>query len=174
MRDTEAVAIYGDHDMLDALGRRRSPAFKPDWNEPYFLAYDYIGWAVAVSRAAAIDAGGFRHCADGQEMSDLLLRLYEPDSGTILLDDQPIDTIEPGALRAAIGVVAADVDGRASHFSRGQRDRVFILDRHSFVTRHVRAGYRAHLVVRASSKERRDGDRQQGQANGHGLAISNS
>ena len=87
MRDTEAVAIYGDHDMLDALGRRRSPAFKPDWNEPYFLAYDYIGWAVAVSRAAAIDAGGFRHCADGQEMSDLLLRLSrtrkrEPSSPT--------------------------------------------------------------------------------------------
>ena len=40
--------------------------------------------------------------------TDLLLRLYEPDSGTIRLDDQPIDTIEPGALRAAIGVVAAD------------------------------------------------------------------
>jgi ABC-type multidrug transport system fused ATPase/permease subunit len=40
--------------------------------------------------------------------TDLLLRLYEPDSGTIWLDDQPIEAIEPGALRAAIGVVAAD------------------------------------------------------------------
>ncbi|MGB8692721.1 MAG: ABC transporter ATP-binding protein, partial [Steroidobacteraceae bacterium] len=40
--------------------------------------------------------------------TDLLLRLYEPDSGTIWLDDQPIAAIEPGALRAAIGVVAAD------------------------------------------------------------------
>jgi ABC-type multidrug transport system fused ATPase/permease subunit len=39
---------------------------------------------------------------------DLLLRLYEPDSGSILVDGQPISGIEPGALRAAIGVVAAD------------------------------------------------------------------
>lgn len=39
---------------------------------------------------------------------DLMLKLQEPDAGAILLDGVPIDSIDPGALRAAIGVVAAD------------------------------------------------------------------
>jgi ABC-type multidrug transport system fused ATPase/permease subunit len=40
--------------------------------------------------------------------SDLLLRLYEPDSGTILLDGQPLAAMDPDAVRATIGLVAAD------------------------------------------------------------------
>ncbi len=39
---------------------------------------------------------------------DLLLRLYEPDSGQILVDGQQLDTLDPGAWRAVVGVVAAD------------------------------------------------------------------
>jgi ATP-binding cassette, subfamily B, bacterial len=40
--------------------------------------------------------------------SDLLMRLYEPDSGTILLDGQPIGDLRPSSLRQEFGVVAAD------------------------------------------------------------------
>jgi ABC-type multidrug transport system fused ATPase/permease subunit len=39
---------------------------------------------------------------------DLLLRLYEPRGGTIRLDGEDVATLDPSALRAAIGVVAAD------------------------------------------------------------------
>jgi ABC-type multidrug transport system fused ATPase/permease subunit len=40
--------------------------------------------------------------------ADLLLRLYEPSSGEILLDGQPLSTTACSAVRAAIGVVASD------------------------------------------------------------------
>jgi ABC-type multidrug transport system fused ATPase/permease subunit len=40
--------------------------------------------------------------------ADLLLRLYDPDSGVILFDGAPIQTLDSGALRREIGVVAAD------------------------------------------------------------------
>lgn len=39
---------------------------------------------------------------------DLLLRLYEPNGGIIRLDGHDIATLDPPALRASIGVVAAD------------------------------------------------------------------
>jgi ABC-type multidrug transport system fused ATPase/permease subunit len=39
---------------------------------------------------------------------DLLLRLYQPTSGRILLDGQDIADLDPPALRAAVGVVAVD------------------------------------------------------------------
>lgn len=39
---------------------------------------------------------------------DLLLRLYEPWSGTILLDGVPLDQLDAAALRREVGVVAAD------------------------------------------------------------------
>jgi ABC-type multidrug transport system fused ATPase/permease subunit len=39
---------------------------------------------------------------------DLLLRLYQPTSGRILLDGQDIADVDPPALRAAVGVVAVD------------------------------------------------------------------
>jgi ABC-type multidrug transport system fused ATPase/permease subunit len=40
--------------------------------------------------------------------ADLLLKLYEPSSGEILLDGQPLSETGASAVRAAIGVVAAD------------------------------------------------------------------
>jgi ABC-type multidrug transport system fused ATPase/permease subunit len=39
---------------------------------------------------------------------DLLLRLYEPTGGEILIDGAPLATLSPAALRAEIGVVSAD------------------------------------------------------------------
>ena len=40
--------------------------------------------------------------------ADLLLRLYEPASGRILVDGEPLSTIDPSEVRRQIGVVAAD------------------------------------------------------------------
>lgn len=48
----QADAIYWDHAMLDADGVLGWPQLKPDWNEPYFAAFDYIGPAVAFRREA--------------------------------------------------------------------------------------------------------------------------
>ncbi|HZW58725.1 MAG TPA: ABC transporter ATP-binding protein, partial [Woeseiaceae bacterium] len=39
----------------------------------------------------------------------LLLRFYQPDSGSILLDGQPIDTVSLDSLRRRIGLVSQDV-----------------------------------------------------------------
>ena len=41
-------------------------------------------------------------------IADLLLKLYEPESGEIFLDEHPLSAAGPSAVRAAIGVVAAD------------------------------------------------------------------
>ncbi|MBL8188761.1 MAG: ABC transporter ATP-binding protein [Acidobacteria bacterium] len=40
--------------------------------------------------------------------ADLLLKLYKPQSGEILIDGQPLSELDPSSVRAAIGVVAAD------------------------------------------------------------------
>ena len=41
-------------------------------------------------------------------MMDLLLRLYEPTSGTIAIDSQSIAELDPSSVRSEVGVVAAD------------------------------------------------------------------
>lgn len=40
--------------------------------------------------------------------ADLLLKLWEPASGEILVDGQPLSEVDPSAIRQAIGLVAAD------------------------------------------------------------------
>ena len=40
--------------------------------------------------------------------ADLLLKLYEPQAGEILVDGQPLSGLDPSAVRREIGVVAAD------------------------------------------------------------------
>ncbi len=40
--------------------------------------------------------------------ADLLLKLYEPGSGSILVDGQPLAGLDPSSVRREIGVVAAD------------------------------------------------------------------
>lgn len=40
--------------------------------------------------------------------ADLLLKLWEPKSGEILIDSQPLSVIDPSSVRRAIGVVAAE------------------------------------------------------------------
>ena len=40
--------------------------------------------------------------------ADLLLKLWEPKAGEILIDSQPLSVVDPSAVRRAIGVVAAE------------------------------------------------------------------
>ena len=40
--------------------------------------------------------------------ADLLLKLWEPKSGEILIDSQPLSIVDPSSVRRAIGVVAAE------------------------------------------------------------------
>jgi len=40
--------------------------------------------------------------------ADLLLKLWEPDSGEILIDGQPLSQLDPSSVRRAIGMVATD------------------------------------------------------------------
>lgn len=40
--------------------------------------------------------------------ADLLLKLWEPDAGQILIDGQPLDEADPAAVRRAVGMVATD------------------------------------------------------------------
>jgi ATP-binding cassette subfamily B protein len=39
---------------------------------------------------------------------DLLLKLYKPDSGNILIDGQDISTLDPATIRKQIGIISAD------------------------------------------------------------------
>lgn len=41
-------------------------------------------------------------------VADLLLKLYEPGAGQVLIDGQPLSEMDASSLRAAIGVVSAD------------------------------------------------------------------
>lgn len=56
------------------------------------------------SRVGIVGASG----AGKSSLSRLLLRLFEPDSGDILLDDQPIASLSPVSLRRAVAIVPQD------------------------------------------------------------------
>ena len=82
-RHPDAVVIYSDEDKLDELGRRVGPYFKPDWNPDLLRSQNYISHLGVYSRAAMVEAGGFRAGFDGSQDYDLALRLTEQ-----LSDDQ--------------------------------------------------------------------------------------
>ncbi|MDX2158658.1 MAG: glycosyltransferase [Hyphomicrobiaceae bacterium] len=126
-----AVALYGDHDMLSDQGRRRKPAFKPEWNEPYFLAHDYIGRSVAFATHTARPAGGFRAEYPGEETGDLLLRLVR---GSRAGGPAPVASVQRIVLHAAS--TSADADRRSRSASTRAR---MVLDHLQALGRSARA-----------------------------------
>ncbi|MBU6166018.1 MAG: glycosyltransferase family 2 protein [Alphaproteobacteria bacterium] len=48
MAQTTASVIYADDDLIDGLGRRHSPHFKPDWNRELFRHHDYLSGAAII------------------------------------------------------------------------------------------------------------------------------
>jgi len=71
----EARIIYADEDDIDSQGRRSNPRFKPDWNPELFYSRDFISSHVAISRLAALEAGGFREDFEPAPVYDLVLRM---------------------------------------------------------------------------------------------------
>jgi O-antigen biosynthesis protein len=74
----DAVAVYGDDDVLSAEEARRDHYFKPSWNESLLRAHNYFGGAVALRRshALAVDV------EDAADPWELLLRLTAGLSAT--------------------------------------------------------------------------------------------
>lgn len=54
----KALFAYSDEDELDAMGRRRAPFFKPDWDRDLFIAQDYACRLAVFDLDAARAAGG--------------------------------------------------------------------------------------------------------------------
>ena len=71
----DADLIFSDEDKIDQLGVRSWPAFKPEFDEDMFCAFNYLGHLVAMRSTLVRQVGGFRSDADGAQDWDLLLRV---------------------------------------------------------------------------------------------------
>lgn len=74
-REPQAALYYSDEDLLDSLGRRHSPFFKPDWSPDLLLSENYICHLLMAPATLVREAGGFRSEYDGSQDYDLILRL---------------------------------------------------------------------------------------------------
>ena len=71
----DAVALYGDHDLVGVNGWRESPWLKPQWNAEMLLAQDYVSQACVVSTATARLALPLASDCSGAEAYTLFLRI---------------------------------------------------------------------------------------------------
>ena len=82
--EPSAKILYGDHDHLDAKGRRHNPWFKPGWNEELFFAQDYLSGAVAISSDEARRASARNDLSTSAPIYDLLLRIAGTSGGPMV------------------------------------------------------------------------------------------
>lgn len=76
-------AIYCDHDFLLPDGKRRLPAFKPDFNLDFYIGSDYVGPTVWFKPAVLQATGGFAE-GHGADIFDAVLRIRDQQgSGSI-------------------------------------------------------------------------------------------
>lgn len=73
----EADIIYSDEDKLTPDGRRRNPAFKPDWSPEFMLSVMYTCHFSVYRRRLLEEVGGFRTEFAGSQDYDLCLRASE-------------------------------------------------------------------------------------------------
>lgn len=77
-KNTVADVIYTDEDKVDSDGKGLyMPHFKPDYNEEYFLANNYICHFFVVKKDIAIATGGFNSEYDGAQDYDFILKCIE-------------------------------------------------------------------------------------------------
>lgn len=69
--------IYSDEDLIDANGKRSSPAFKPDWSRDLFYSLNLITHLSAYKTDVLRSIGGFRVGMEGSQDYDLALRVIE-------------------------------------------------------------------------------------------------
>lgn len=70
----EARVIYSDHDLIDEIGRRSSPHFKPDFNPDLFESTNYISPFCVFQRSLVEQVGIFSSCDDHAHLYSLLLK----------------------------------------------------------------------------------------------------
>ncbi len=81
MVDGDVSAVYGDRDVVEADGRRTTPAFVSDFAPESFLGQMYTGHMLFYRTSAIVAAGGLRGgCGDARY--DLALRISD-GAGTI-------------------------------------------------------------------------------------------
>lgn len=83
IRNKDLVALYADEDAIDSAGRPDRPYFKPDFSPDYFLAFDYLGDAVAIKREALQAVGGLNPL-DDNPVRGALLRLFQRFGGATI------------------------------------------------------------------------------------------
>ena len=76
-RFPDAAMIYSDEDLIDALGRRHEPKFKPDWSPDFMYSLNLITHLSAYRTEILRKIGGFRLGAEGSQDYDLALRVTE-------------------------------------------------------------------------------------------------
>lgn len=74
-REPQLDLIYSDEDMLDEIGERCAPFFKPDWSPVLLWSQNYVGHLICVRRSLLCEIGGLRLGMEGSQDYDLLLRI---------------------------------------------------------------------------------------------------
>ncbi len=74
---TRPDLLYTDEDVLDPIGHRVAPFFKPAWSPERLRSQNYIGHLTVVRAALFVEMGGLRPEFEGSQDLDLLLRVGE-------------------------------------------------------------------------------------------------
>ncbi|MBL8182068.1 MAG: glycosyltransferase, partial [Blastocatellia bacterium] len=77
VEEPNITMIYSDEDLIDANGKRSSPAFKPDWSRDLFYSLNLITHLSAYKTDVLRSIGGFRVGMEGSQDYDLALRVIE-------------------------------------------------------------------------------------------------
>ena len=111
----EADLIYTDEDIMDEVGNRFGPRFKPDWSPEMLLALNYVIHLSVYRKSLLEEIGGFREGFEGSQDYDLVLRFTEKTDRVFHI---------PKVLyhwKAVSGSVAADVEAKPQTHERTRR-----------------------------------------------------
>ena len=70
----EVLLIYSDEDRIDAIGKRKDPILKSDWNIELLCNYYYLGSFLVIDQAFYASIGGIRAKAGQDYLWDFALR----------------------------------------------------------------------------------------------------
>lgn len=73
----DAIVIYSDEDLIDKVGHRSRPKFKPDFSRDLFYSFNLLTHLSAFETATVKRVGGFRIGFEGSQDYDLALRVTE-------------------------------------------------------------------------------------------------
>ncbi|HPI40326.1 MAG TPA: glycosyltransferase [Pseudobdellovibrionaceae bacterium] len=74
-KNPEAIFLYSDEDILDDVGFRQAPNFKPDWDTELILGANYICHFSVMKTDHVKSVGGCRKGYEGSQDYDLVLRV---------------------------------------------------------------------------------------------------